>query len=163
MLRPNTKNFVVTSTAIATEAPTQTSPRAPSANESESARSAIASGGNGGSTVGSIVGSTLTSDHGSVGSSAATAGVNSEGTSPIATAPSKAILGLGAASVMPCTKAVPPKRQCRHGESATAVKNYGNIDIDPPENSMGNNEATKILGISGLINWIGMAQRAMDI
>jgi GATA-binding protein len=116
--------------------------RVQGANESESLPSVTYSVGNGGSTPGSPP----TSDHGSVdsfGSSTATAGVNREGTTPVAAAPPEAMLGLGAASIMPRTEAVAPKPQPRHGKSATAMENCSGIDTDSPESSMG--RITKLL------------------
>jgi GATA-binding protein len=43
------------------------------------------------------------------------------------------------------------------------VENCSGIDIDSPENSMGNNEAAKMLDMSGLANEIRMTQRPMGI
>jgi len=57
----------------------------------------------------------------------------------IAVAPPEATFGPGAASSTPHPEAVTPERRCRDNESAGAL-----------ENSVGSNEAAKMLGVGGL-------------
>jgi len=170
---PNTrKNSVVTTTAPTTQATTPTSLRARSVNESQSPPSVTGSGGNGGSTAGS----TPTSYHGSAGSSGGgTTGVSGgKGVIPIAAAPLKATPGPGAASSVPRSVVVAPKRQRRHSKSVSAIESSGAMDIDSPTNSTGSNEAAKSLGMGmlgnsaggsmanmGMANGFGMTRRPM--
>jgi GATA-binding protein, other eukaryote len=146
---------------------TPNSLRARSVNESESPPSISGAAGSGSSTAGS----TPTSYHGSAGSSGGGT-VGGKTVVPIAAAPPKSTPGPGAASSVPRTVAVAPKRQRRHSKSVSAVEGSG-MDIDSPETPNGGMLESRMSGMGGMIlggptgvsmglaNGFGMAQRPM--
>ncbi|KAG9248664.1 hypothetical protein BJ878DRAFT_538130 [Calycina marina] len=157
------KNSVVNISTTTTQATTPTSTQGVGPNDSASPASASGSTGNVGSAA-----STPTSYHGSAGSSIGISG--GKGVVPIAAAPPKDTPGPGAAaSSLPRSGAIAPKRQRRHSKSVSAIEN---MDIDSPTNSTGSNEAARAMGMTmlgssgnipnlGLANGFGMATRQM--
>lgn len=150
---------------------TPTSLRARSVNESESPPSISGANASGGSTAGS----TPTSYHGSASSSGGGT-VGGKVIVPIAAAPPKSTPGPGAASSVPRTVPVAPKRQRRHSKSVSTVE--GSVmDIDSPDSAGGPGNNNQMGGMTplgnmmvspgptgmgmGLANGFGMTQRPM--
>jgi GATA-binding protein len=148
---------------------TPNSLRAHSVNESESPQSISGAAGSGSSTAGS----TPTSYHGSAGSSGGGT-VGGKAVVPIAAAPLKSTPGPGAASSVPRTVAVAPKRQRRHSKSVSAVEGSG-MDIDSPDTPNGGIVESRMSAMGGMMlggstgvnmglaNGFGMTPRPMMV